>query len=236
MAAESHPGAHPTASATDAANGEGQSLARLDDGVRRAMVQNHRVQALLVQDNFRHAVDTVALMELLIAKGVIGLVELDARRKQVEEQMAAQRAQAWTGPQLYPATPEELARPATSVDCAPRLSQCQAACCRIYVVHLTAEEVRSGRYLWDLGEPYRLMRRDDGSCHYLDEATLACRIWHDRPYVCRRYSCSEERQIWDDFSQQVVSENLVRVRARWSAPAAPEGASATVTTITGEAS
>lgn len=215
-----------SASGEEVAAGSAPSAPRLEDDVRRALVQVHRVEAQQVQDGLRAAVDTLAVIELLIAKGVIGLGELDARRKQIEAQLAAERARTWTGPQLYPASAEELTRPAVAIDCSSRLSRCQAACCRIYNVYLTAEEVQSGRYKWDLGQPYRLKQRDDGACHYLDPQ-LGCTIWEWRPHVCRRYSCWDESKIWSNYAEGLVSEHLVRLRARWLGQAsAAEGAPA----------
>jgi uncharacterized protein len=64
---------------------------------------------------------------------------------------------------------------------------CAAACCRLEVICLT-----------DTGAPWRFTRRDawgavtmdrldDGWCAALDRDTLRCRIYEQRPLVCREF-------------------------------------------------
>jgi len=104
---------------------------------------------------------------------------------------------------LYPAgdaTPEQST---VILDCDSRYKQCGGACCRLYDVFLTNDEVRSGKYRWDLAVPYRLERQADGSCTYLDLETLKCTIWDDRPHVCRGYSCVPDENIWVDFERRI---------------------------------
>lgn len=82
---------------------------------------------------------------------------------------------------------------------------CAAVCCRGYsFVSLTEAEAQSGRYIYKeestdcncttcqrmrgLGITYTLLKRQDGSCFYLDGANR-CSIYDDRPQTCRQYSC-----------------------------------------------
>jgi len=83
---------------------------------------------------------------------------------------------------------------------------CGAVCCKGYAfVALTEEEANSGRYahteesagcdcapcqrMRQLRIKYALLKRPDGSCHYLD-GTNRCSIYEDRPETCRKYSCA----------------------------------------------
>lgn len=82
---------------------------------------------------------------------------------------------------------------------------CAAVCCRGYsFVSITEAEAQSGRYVYkeestdcncstcqrmrDLGIKYTLLKRQDGSCFYLDGANR-CSIYDDRPATCKQYSC-----------------------------------------------
>lgn len=89
-------------------------------------------------------------------------------------------------------------------DCEEMRPVCRALCCRDWDVGLSAEEHGSGRYEADvvcvltekvcptptlpcIDRRHRLGRRDDGSCVYLDDDR--CRIYAERPRVCREFSC-----------------------------------------------
>ncbi len=174
--------------------------AALRRGLRRCHVQD----AVLSRQTHDLSVDVIALTQLLIAKGVLQQDELDALKPAAQQQVVDERAKTFTGPVLYP-TPEGApgALPPVLVDCAQRYTACRAACCTIYDVYLTEAEVRGGQYRWDLERPYRLERRADGSCTYLDSTTRRCTIWERRPTVCRGYSCARDANIWVDFDRRI---------------------------------
>ncbi len=151
-----------------------------------------------------------ALTELLIQKGVIERTELVAQREVATRRLVEEVSRSWTGPWITNCTPEEQARPDVQLDCETRHPQCAAACCTLYNVILTPDEVRSGELLWDLARPYALPRDALGRCTYLERGTLKCTVWATRPQVCRQYSCEKDAEVWQDFTQVIPTE---RVRA-----------------------
>jgi uncharacterized protein len=183
-----------------------EALVRLEQRVRRGMQQSYGLLAEQGLDVFRAEADVVALIELLVAKGVISADELAERRADVEQRIAAERADRGTTPVLE----EEREVDPVTLDCAALSSSCHGACCRFYQVPLTATEVTGGAMLWDLALPYTLPRTADGSCAYLDPDSLRCTVWATRPQVCRGYSCKDDRAIWEDFATLVPTD---RVRA-----------------------
>lgn len=172
--------------------------------VRSAVAKCHHMSAQNALHAHQGGVDAVALADLLIAKGLIDPAELAERRTAVEQRLTEQRVREYAGPTLYPSSaPEVPPREPVLVDCDERYKTCRAACCIIYNVYLTGEEVMSGKYRWDLQHPYRLARTAEGHCTYLDRESLRCSIWADRPMVCRGYSCAKDAQIWVDFEQRI---------------------------------
>ena len=177
--------------------------------MRRAMQSAYSMISKGALDLHNMNTDLGALIDLLIAKGVLSYTEMAERRTSAEERVAKSRAQGWIGPQLTP----EMDAPAVKLDCDTRKPSCQAACCRMYRVNLTASEVKGGKVLWDLAVPYALPRLPNGDCAYLNAQTLRCTIWESRPQVCRQYSCERDQEIWSDF-QNIVSTERVKALSR----------------------
>jgi len=79
---------------------------------------------------------------------------------------------------------------------------CAAVCCRLEVLCIT-----------ETGVPHRFTRRNpggvssmdrlaDGWCAALERDTLRCRIYEQRPLICREFEeggpdCIEERAAWN---------------------------------------
>lgn len=89
--------------------------------------------------------------------------------------------------------------------CLSVLSLCQAMCCRLWDITLSPSEHASGLYGADrvcvltrkgceeeaqtcINRRYRLKRREDGACIYLDH-TNQCSIYEHRPQVCKDFVC-----------------------------------------------
>jgi Fe-S-cluster containining protein len=98
---------------------------------------------------------------------------------------------------------EQLAPPAR-VNCAERMHICHAVCCKLNFA-LTPQEVDAGKVKWDLGFPYIVRHDADGMCTHNDRATGGCGVYADRPGVCRRYSCANDRRIWKDFERMELN-------------------------------
>ncbi len=87
---------------------------------------------------------------------------------------------------------------AVDVTCAT----CAAACCRQEVLCLTETGVPLRFTTQDSWGGTTMHRLDDGWCAALDRNTLLCRIYAQRPLVCREFTmggmdCLAEREITD---------------------------------------
>ena len=71
---------------------------------------------------------------------------------------------------------------------------------------------------WDLGRPYFIRHEASGYCTHIDPATLACRIYGDRPAVCRGYSCAGDDRIWLDFEAMVLNVEWIEAHVRPTGP------------------
>lgn len=179
--------------------------------VRHAMKTSYSMISRESLANFEVATAVEAVMQLLVAKGVVTADELGVAREAAADRLAEQRTGKFMGPAVTLAAPEEVARPPEILDCDTRRPHCKTACCSFYKVILTEDEVRENTLLWDLGAPYSLPRSPEGYCAYLDTQALRCTVWEDRPHVCRGYSCREDKQIWADFSAMVPTERVTRL-------------------------
>ena len=67
---------------------------------------------------------------------------------------------------------------------------CATFCCRL-IVRLTPEE--RGRGVPGVEPAMNCLPKDtDGLCIHLDRETSLCRIWRERPRVCREYDCNHD--------------------------------------------
>ena len=102
-------------------------------------------------------------------------------------------------------------------ECETMRPVCRALCCREWDVGISAEEHASGRYdaevicvltekacptpaLPCIDRRYRLGRRDDRSCVYLEDDR--CRIYDERPRVCRDFSCQSGWRLASVFAAE----------------------------------
>jgi len=80
-------------------------------------------------------------------------------------------------------------------------SQC-GVCCKLFLINLTKEEYKSGKYKTQFGEFVEdfeeaelcganiITQKEDGSCIYLKEGT--CSIHGIRPQSCRNFFCTSK--------------------------------------------
>ncbi|MDH3974168.1 MAG: YkgJ family cysteine cluster protein [Deltaproteobacteria bacterium] len=98
------------------------------------------------------------------------------------------------------------------VNCEERLGICKGICCKLNFA-LSIDEIESGKIKWDLGQPYFIRQNTNGYCYHLDLEKHCCSIYADRPKVCFKYSCANDKRIWKDFEKmefnyEWVEENL----------------------------
>ncbi|MDR2439841.1 MAG: YkgJ family cysteine cluster protein [Planctomycetaceae bacterium] len=90
-------------------------------------------------------------------------------------------------------------------DCEKRKHLCKQACCRIFEVHLNADEVESGRFDWNPRSPYSLHKNHAGCVHLIEGK---CAIYHNRPATCYTYSCKKDSRIWLDYEKVELNPSL----------------------------
>jgi len=180
-----------------------------------------------------------ALIDLLVQGGVIAVDDL---RVAVDEN---RRAQAEATRDRYdregtlPPWPNVVVReddgatpaPEVEIDCAARIDVCHAVCCTL-PFPLSAAEVEAGKVKWDLGHPYVIRHDSHGRCVHNDPAAGTCGVYHDRPAVCRGYSCAHDERIWKDFDNMVLNEEYLGSRARSDYTFRPASAAAVPVTVT----
>ena len=103
------------------------------------------------------------------------------------------------------------------LDCEAHHAECEAACCTSFSVVLTPEEAASGKYMWDVAFPYRLLTNEAGTCVYFDADRRRCTIWADRPIVCRAYDCRSDERIWSNHATRTLSTTAMEAKARAAA-------------------
>ncbi len=151
-----------------------------------------------------------ALTEALIASGVLGLQELEQRKRVRSEQVMQRVHTEWQGAQLLGDTRDKYEVEPVRIDCASRIHLCKAACCRL-TFQLSRQDLEEHVVRWDVSRPYSIKQRDDGWCTHCDPATKRCQVHEQRPMVCRGYDCRQDARIWADFDEKVPNPDLARL-------------------------
>lgn len=89
------------------------------------------------------------------------------------------------------------------VPCGELIPICGARCCR-FVFGLSTQDLDEGVIRWDYGRPYMIrQRQSDGKCVHNDPATGGCTVHTQRPTICRKYDCRNDKRIWIDFEKRI---------------------------------
>jgi Fe-S-cluster containining protein len=142
-----------------------------------------------------------ALMEELVARGVLDLRAFEARRERMRAR-EAERAREQAFVQIAPAVDKYALADLPQIDCAARISLCQGRCCRLSFP-LSFQDLDERVVKWDYSRPYQIRRREDGYCTHSDEETRGCRVYENRPAICRTYDCRNDKRIWVDFDKRI---------------------------------
>jgi len=160
---------------------------------------------------FESAAHVYAIAELLIAKGIIGIEELDERRRTVEQRLLPNYESAGLTVDLVHDAPDkyDMQDKAVKIDCEDRIALCGAACCRLRFA-LSKQDVEEGVVQWELMRPYMNRQRADGYCVHCDPEAKRCIVYNQRPFICRGYSCSQDKRIWQDFEKRVINPDIMQ--------------------------
>jgi Fe-S-cluster containining protein len=169
----------------------------------------YRRIGVTVEQSTETTAQTYALAELLVTKGVIGMDELDRARRGVQNRLTKAAEDAGMGVQLAD-EPDKYALPEADevqIDCAARYELCRGACCKLRFA-LSEQDIHEGIVQWDLSAPYPNRQRADGLCVHSDTQTFRCNVYANRPGVCRRYDCRQDKRIWLDFDNRKINPEL----------------------------
>lgn len=86
------------------------------------------------------------------------------------------------------ASPENDSSPLTAeISCAT----CRACCCQLEVMLMGDDDVPEPLTEQDAWGGWVMARLDDGWCAALDRDTMLCRIYEQRPFICREFALGE---------------------------------------------
>lgn len=154
---------------------------------------------------------TYASIELLIEKGLLTEAEVNERKNKVVDRLAEKFRDEAMGVFLQkPEIDKYEFHGAAPIDCENRIPLCKAACCRLRVA-LSRQDLEEGVVKWDLAHPYLIARGGDGYCSHLQRGSCHCGIYEKRPVPCRGYDCRNDKRIWLDFENRVVSPELEKL-------------------------
>ena len=151
-----------------------------------------------------------ALIELMSEKGLIGIDELDARKRIVGQRLAEQFRKNGNGVMLQDPEYDKYGfQEQVEFNCRQYQPVCRMACCRIPFA-LSKQDIREGIVNWSLGEPYLIEHSTDGYCIHLDQETSGCTIYTNRSVPCRAFDCRKDDRIWLDFANQKINPAVYR--------------------------
>jgi Fe-S-cluster containining protein len=147
------------------------------------------------------------IAELLVARGVIRLHELEERKQAVAAYFDEQEAHPTV--HLAATADKHAADVVTSVDCTVRMPICHAICCKLWFA-LSVQDLEERVVHWNYAQPYGIAQAEDGRCVHQDrDGTRRCLIYDNRPLICRTYSCREDKRIWLDFENRVINPAIM---------------------------
>jgi Fe-S-cluster containining protein len=160
------------------------------------------------EQNTANTILLQSLVEVLIAKGVVHVHELEERKKAVAESLNKSNAET-PHVQLVETPDKYEAEHEIVVNCVSCIDVCKMVCCKLWFV-LSVQDLTEGVVKWNCGMPYSIAQNEDGFCLHLDHSN-GCTIYSNRPLVCRSYNCRNDRRIWVDFENKVLSPEAIEV-------------------------
>jgi len=147
------------------------------------------------------------LSDLMIKKGIVLPEELATAAEDVRNEMFEKGEQVHGGVGIR-IDKSEKDREFIPVNCDERIHICKAICCKLNFP-LSVEEIESGNVKWDLGQPYFIRHEENGYCSHLNTKNKCCSIYNNRPGICRKYSCANDKRIWKDFDNIVLNQEWI---------------------------
>ena len=95
------------------------------------------------------------------------------------------------------------------IDCKKLLPLCKARCCTLGFP-LSVQDLDERVVKWDYGRPYHILLGEDSYCVHNEQNNRTCRIYDQRPAVCRSHDCRKDERIWKDFDRGIIAEQESR--------------------------
>src|SRR4030095_6722183 len=149
-----------------------------------------------------------ALIELLTEKGLVGIDELEEKKRDVATRLLESFLDRGMGVAMQEDERDKYTFSETvEIDCASRVHLCKAACCRMSFA-LSQQDVEEGVIKWDLGRPYLIAQDSEGYCRHLDRESNRCTVREQRPLPCRGYDCRKDNRVWVAFEKRIINPQL----------------------------
>ncbi len=175
-----------------------------EQGLRRGLRFLHLWTSQTRSDAWTATLQVQTLLELLLAKGVITVEELEERKAVTGPNVQAEFEKDPLAPRLN-MTADKYTVGSPPIDCENRLHLCQARCCTFRFA-LSTQDLDEGVVRWDYAHPYLNAVRTDNYCTHCHPETKGCGVYHYRPAVCRQYDCRNDKRIWQDFDNYIPAD------------------------------
>jgi Fe-S-cluster containining protein len=142
-----------------------------------------------------------ALIEELVARGVIDLHTLEERRNRSKAR-EAERAIQSTHVNVSENVDKYGLTELPDIDCEALIPLCKGRCCKLHFA-LSFQDLDENVVKWEYSRPYQIRRKEDGYCVHNDEVTRGCGVYHNRPAICRTYDCRKDARIWIDYEKRI---------------------------------
>lgn len=177
----------------------------LDAGLRFLHFMGMQTKHDLIDVNSR----LFALIEELVASGLVDLRHFDERRLTLkdreEARLLAERSHVQLDETLDKYSLDEL----PCVDCVSRMDICKGRCCKL-TFPLSFQDLDEHILQWSYSIPYQIRQNPDGFCVHRDTESGHCTVYENRPAVCRQYDCRNDKRIWVDFEAgTLASEDAI---------------------------
>lgn len=149
-----------------------------------------------------------SLIDSLIDKDILDEQEFKETALRVKEEITARKEQFHSGIAVRVDQPQPENEHHVFMNCEERYPICKGVCCKLNYA-LSVEEIESGAIKWDLGQPYFIRQEKNGYCSHMDLDKKCCSVYDNRPKVCRKYTCINDKRIWKDFEKMELNQEWI---------------------------
>ena len=147
-----------------------------------------------------------AALELMVLRGVATRDEVAEGYRAQRAKMPEDAARKQMGLEVNLDPGDKYAARENLLDCAARLPLCKGVCC-FMEQPLQEDDLAEGVVRWDHLRPYWIRHRKDGGCFHL--GPQGCKIFENRPRICRVYTCELDGRVWLDFAGRVPNSEAI---------------------------